>query len=53
MTCEWSFDDNGEEYYTQCGGTFSFHEDCEQRATKNGFKFCMYCGFEIVEIVGD
>lgn len=46
--CQWAVDDLGGDsvYETQCGHAFQFNED---GPAENGFKFCGYCGGQIVE----
>lgn len=44
-TCEWVLDEDGR-YDTQCDHAFEFIKD---GVTRNGFKFCPFCGGKIVE----
>lgn len=43
--CEWKQDDDGI-WHTQCGRSFEFIDD---GPTENKFRFCCYCGAELVE----
>jgi hypothetical protein len=48
-TCQWAIDDVGGDsvyYETQCGHSFQFNDG---GATENEFRFCWYCGGQIVD----
>ena len=47
-TCKWTHDDLcGDRYYdSECGENFVFNSG---NTKDNGFKYCPYCGKEIVE----
>ena len=50
QTCKWSIDDRGGDsvYETECGHNFYFDDSTE--AGENGFRFCAYCGGQLVEV---
>lgn len=49
--CEWSTEDyDCEAYITGCGEIFQFTSD---GPPENNFKFCPYCGGELVQVQND